>query len=76
MIETRVDIAAIGERDALPYLNGFWNERSNVLAPVPKALRRGVGERSKQYLDVLSKMKWLVIEEWDDWRFEAERRFL
>lgn len=71
-----VDAVAECDRAALPWLDGFWREPSNTLSPTPKALRFGVGSRAKRYLDVMGGIRYLVIEDWDQWRFEAERIYL
>ena len=67
-----VDILAEAEAISLPWLNGFWREEHNALSPIPEQYTAGVRDRAKRHLDVLAKYRWLVIEEWDQWMFEAE----
>lgn len=71
-IEGAEDIYSIAEAQEARWLAGFWDERHNTLSPVPEELMPGVAQRAKRYLDILSKTKWMVIEEWDQWMFEAE----
>ena len=61
--------SSVGSRD----LAGFWKEEHNGLLPTPDAHKAGVGRRARQYLHTMSHIRWMVIEDWDSWRFEAEK---
>lgn len=70
--EKGVDVTSAAERSSRSWLHGFWKEENNILAHIDGEYRRGVASRSHEYLERLARNRWMLIEEWDQWRFEAE----
>lgn len=70
--EDTPDVYELAEQSSRSRLHGFWKEDEDTLQPVPKALIEGVRRRAKATLDTYAKLRWMVLEDWDRWQFEAE----
>ena len=68
------------DRIELPWLYGFWKEEHNR-GSKPKLIKgdsnsfdadiTSVAQRQNDRMNALSKCRWMVIEEWDQWWFSA-----
>lgn len=69
MIEGNDVHEAVEKLTGQSWLHGFWREEHNTT----DSRDPGMGARAHQYLERMSNLRWMVIEDWDKWRFQSEQ---